>query len=135
MWTHVKHIKFDYSINTTIINAALDYENKLTRKLNSIKKNKLFERQQQQQLSNENSLDETTEDDVGAELTRSMYIERQLVSALELINYSQTCQKFFNLYANNNSPMVGFRCARCAFETIDLSLLRIHKREHLMPPS
>ena len=134
MWTHVKHIKFDYSINTTIINAALDYENKLTRKLNSITKNKPFERQQQQQLSNENSLDET-EDDVGQELTRSMYIERQLVAAFELINYSQTCQKFYNLYANNSSPMVAFRCSRCAFETIDLSLLRIHKREHLMQSS
>lgn len=122
MWTHVKNIKFDYSVNTSIINAALDYENKLNRKLNSIKKNKILD----QTLRNSEKTDTVSSES-------NMFLERQFLGALELINYPQTAQKLSNIC--NSLPMVSFRCSRCGFETIDLSLLRLHKREHYLIPS
>jgi len=97
MWTHVKSPQFDYSVNTSIINAALDYENKLTRKLTAI-----------------------------ARSDSSGFVERQLMAAVELTSYPpQTLVKL-----TCNESMVAFRCSKCGFETIDLSMLRIHKREH-----
>lgn len=116
MWSHVKSIHFDYSVNTSIINAALDYENKLNRKLNSIRKAILA----------------GNYDIQASETNRNVYSQRLLSNALELINYpQQQIDKLTEYQANKSSPMVSFRCSRCAFESIDLSVLRLHKREHV----
>jgi hypothetical protein len=126
MWTHVKNSKFDYSVNTSIINAALDYENKLNRKLRSIKNNNMF-------ISEFKNFDTSNTDHNENNLiemkSRDVYqVESQFVSALDLINYPLTAQKLSNICINMS--MVSFRCSRCGFESIDLSLLRLHKREH-----
>ncbi len=110
MWSHVKNSRFDYSVNTAIINAALDYENKLARKLSAIARS--------ERLDSDAS---------------GVFVERQLMAALELVSYPpQTLLKLACA-----EPMVSFRCSTCGFETVDLSLLRIHKREHSAdaPPS
>lgn len=122
MWSHVKNTQFDYSINTTIINAALDYENKLNRKLNSIKKITLDNKNELLDLSTNS-------------LNKNIYLQRQLNSALELVNYPQsTTDNLVDSQINNNnsnkSSMVSFRCAKCGFQSINLSILRLHKREH-----
>jgi hypothetical protein len=80
------------------------------------------ENEHQQPNSNENEEENSC--------LSTVYFERQLTSALELINYSETKKKLSNLNTNNK-PMVLFRCSRCGFETIDLCLLRLHKQEHL----
>lgn len=80
------------------------------------------ENEHQQPNSNENEEENSC--------LSTVYIERQLTSALEMINYSETKKKLSNLNTNNK-PMVLFRCSRCGFETIDLCLLRLHKQEHL----
>lgn len=116
MWSHVKNIQFDYSVNTSIINAALDYENKLNRKLNSIKK--------------ANIETDSADTDHNA-LNRNIFIQRQFNNALELINYpQQQIDKLATYKSNNSSPMVSFRCSSCGFESINLSVLRLHKRTH-----
>ena len=120
MWSHVKSLQFDYSVNTSIINAALDYENKLNRKLNLIRKATM------------ENFDMSGEKDTSNSLNRNIYMHRQLSNALELINYPQEqIEKLTAYQANKSSPMVSFRCSRCNFESIDLSVLRLHKREHI----
>lgn len=110
MWTHVTNRKFDYSLNTTIINAALDYENKLNRQLLS--------------YNDTNEASATPFND--------------LANPYELINYPLS-NKISQNSTNNNEdaneassdkPMVSFRCSKCGYSTINLSLLRLHKRQH-----
>jgi ribosomal protein L44E len=110
MWTHVTNRKFDYSLNTTIINAALDYENKLNRQLLS--------------YNDANDASATPFND--------------LANPYELINYPLS-NKISQHSTNNNEdanegssdkPMVSFRCSKCGYSTINLSLLRLHKRQH-----
>jgi hypothetical protein len=134
MWTHVKHEKFDYSINTSIINAALDYENKLNRNLSSINsslKNDLKAIQENhQQEEQQSKTDDKSIFDSSSSSPSRIFLEKKLASILEMINYSETKKKLSNLITNNNKPMVLFRCSKCHFETIDLCLLRLHKQEH-----
>ena len=107
MWTHVTNQKFDYSLNTTIINAALDYENKLNRQLLS--------------YNGANDSSATPFND--------------LANPYELVNYplnnkiSQQANVAGNL-TSCDKPMVSFRCSKCGYSTINLSLLRLHKRQH-----
>lgn len=147
MWTHVKNEKFDYSINTAIINSALDYENKLNRNLASINTLINNNRMVSNTITTQMALQtikleidhsqKTVSDANSAESTHlqrisNNYLERQLLATLNLINNSKEQQKFDKSSFNSNGvPMVSFRCSRCGFETIDLCLLRIHKRDHM----
>ena len=70
-WTHVKNTQFDYTLNTGIINSALDYENKLMRKLAVI------------------------------DLTHTTCAERQLNSAVELISYPRKTNPTVNIFNFN----------------------------------
>ena len=129
MWTHVKNIKFDYLVITSIINAALDYESKLNRKLNSIKKSKInVLNELVEKKDDSNELDDIMQYEYSN--NKNIYLERQLISALELVNYSQNVSKLCD--EKNIGPMISFRCSRCGYETIDLSLLRLHKRDHYL---
>lgn len=125
MWTHVTNRKFDYSLNTTIINAALDYENRLNRQLLTYT------------LNNKN---EDSDGSTGSNSSNSSFSE--LTNPYELINYplnnkitssssSNSSTNSTNLNLNNcDKPMVSFRCSKCGYSTINLSLLRLHKRQH-----
>ncbi len=64
-----------------------------------------------------------------------LLVEKKLASILEIINYSETKKKLSNLINNSNKPMVLFRCSKCGFETIDLCLLRLHKKDHFIVTS
>lgn len=115
MWTHVTNREFDYSLNTSIINAALDYENKLNRQLLSY----------------------------NGTINGSNTPFNDLANPYELINYPlsnkipQQAQNSTASTANGipnssscDKPMVSFRCSKCGYSTINLSLLRLHKRQH-----
>ncbi len=113
MWTHVTNRKFDYSLNTTIINAALDYENKLNRQLLA--------------YNGTNDGSNTPFND--------------LANPYELINYplsnkitntatSASTGVTSSIISSCDKPMVSFRCSKCGYSTINLSLLRLHKRQH-----
>ena len=127
MWTHVKNEKFDYSINTSIINAALDYENKINRCLalinNAIKFRKSYSRDE----SKEN-LDSSSEND-----KLNSILDEKIANTLELIDFNQM-EKNYSSIENEikvNKSIVAFKCSKCGFETVDLCILRIHKRNHL----
>jgi hypothetical protein len=99
LWSHVTNSKFNYSLNIQIINAAIDYENKLNRHL--LAEAKLTP------LNNNNNN-----------------------------NNSKISNDFFNYPLDSKSvhkeqaPFVSFRCSKCSYSTIDLSILRLHKRDH-----
>ena len=133
MWTHVKHERFDYTVNTRIINAALDYENKLS---------KLIQQQQQQQQQQQNGIimsqDHKSERaaqpvvrlDGGGDVDNLDELAQSVER--ELSDYSAIRRRLAShLHACTMPALVAFRCARCAFQTIDLCSLRVHKRrEH-----
>jgi len=101
MWTHVTNAKFDYSLNTMIINAAIDYENRLNRQLQQLK-------------SSEPSKMSTNFD---------------LNSFNQLVTYPLEAKISASIY-DSKAPIVTFRCSKCGYATIDLSILRLHKRQH-----
>lgn len=104
MWTHVTNAKFDYSLNTTIINAAIDYENRLNRQL--------------QQLKSSNN-------EPNGKLTANF----DLNTFNQLITYPLEAKISASIY-DSKAPIVTFRCSKCGYSTIDLSILRLHKRQH-----
>lgn len=127
MWTHVKNEKFDYSINTSIINAALDYENKINRSLALIKNAIRFRKNFSSDESKEDS-DSSNESD-----QLNLILDKKIVDAFEMINFKQMeieCSSIENETKTTKS-IVAFKCSKCAFETVDLCILRIHKRNHL----
>ena len=142
MWTHVTNDMFDYSVNTSIINAAMDYESKLARNIaivvSSIRLNSNLDENEFMSMSRE---DEDSR--LGNKRLNCSLFEKQILSTLELIDYQDICKRLLT-YSNCNikkydnvdvdeinRPMVGFKCAKCHFETIDLCQLRLHKREHM----
>ncbi len=105
MWTHVTNRKFDYSLNTAIINTALDYENRLNRFLLAFKLQKG---------------DQKTIDDL-------------LTSSFDFAEYPLP-SKINSMIGTNETTtlpsIVSFRCSKCGHSTINLSLLRMHKQQH-----
>jgi hypothetical protein len=144
MWSHVKSEKFDYSINTAIINAALDYESKLSRRLNTIRESMSVDESDYSHVK-------STKGDEEDRFFLNSCIQRQLLEALDVLELidkahhvmpsSTNCKKpksSKRSYDQNKNgensesmPMVHFRCSKCGYDTIDLCLLRLHKYEHL----
>jgi hypothetical protein len=157
MWTHVTSNKFDYSVNTSIINAALDYENKLARNIStvvsSIRLNANIAPDEVKALyGTMNSKGTENVDDMngsGAKKLTCSHLERHVLSTLEMLDYQEVCKRLL-AYSNshvkkaqtksdemetatnetNSEPMVAFKCVKCDFETIDMCVLRLHKTEH-----
>ncbi|CAF0739182.1 unnamed protein product [Brachionus calyciflorus] len=133
MWSHVKSEKFDYTINTSIINAALDYENKLNRSLalihNSIKFRKCFNSSCDD--SKEDSCDSIGSSDLD---DLNFSLSKKIQMTLDMINFKDIENRYkheeLEQKQRPESCMVAFKCSKCNFETVDLCFLRIHKRNH-----
>lgn len=98
LWSHVTNIKFNYSLNIQIINAAIDYENKLNRHL-------LTEAKLTSLNNNSNNNSKIPSDFFDYPLDSKNILKEQI-------------------------HLVSFRCSKCSYSTIDLSILRLHKRDH-----
>lgn len=145
MWSHVKNEKFDYSRNTSIINAAIDYENKLNRSLSSINSmlfNNSSNGEDDTESSSESSSTKSSTPPPSSsikpsiESTNESLIEKKLLATLELINLNELNRKLSeHLKANEACQyqiadgIVSFKCSKCKFQTTDLCLLRLHKKQ------
>jgi hypothetical protein len=114
MWTHVTNPKFDYALNTTIINAALDYENQLHRFILKFKLTK--ESFEDKYMKNQMDLSFTKFDLINYPITNKI---------IKVIDTSSTDTE-------TSPPIVAFRCSKCGYSTINLSLLRLHKQQHFL---
>lgn len=131
LWTHVTNDKFDYSTNTCVINAALDFETKLSSNVAKLVASIKLNSSQEEM----NAAEKTATSRVGSNL-----LEKKIVSTLEMIDFEEICQRLLT-YSNTSSKrsietldtnkiMVSFKCSKCSHESIDLCNIRFHKRVH-----
>jgi hypothetical protein len=156
MWGHVTSEKFNYLVNTAIINAAIDYESKLARNIATVvasirlnanmpassgDQNAVFSNFMAAVSNNsaggrESALDAAS----SARKLQSLNLEKRVLSTLELLDYQDVSKRLLT-YSNYNvkkyepahdegsEPMVAFKCFKCEFQTIDLCELRLHRLE------
>jgi hypothetical protein len=138
MWTHVKSEKFDYSRNTSIVNAAIDYENKLNRSLSSI--NALLA---SSSAASSSDTDSTASSDASLSSCMEAVVEKKLHTIMDQLNLGELKRRLtadsYNeerMSGDDTAGMVSFRCSKCFFQSTDLCVLRLHKRQqHCLPPN